>query len=63
MYYAAQNLSNVGAALGPVLCGMVLAMQPAHYIFYMLAMFVIAGGMLYLLGVSISAGVTTEVEN
>lgn len=63
MYYAAQNLSNVGAALGPVLCGIVLAMQPAHYIFYMLAMFVIAGGMLYLLGVSISAGVTTEVEN
>lgn len=63
MYYAAQNLSNVGAALGPLLCGMVLAMQPAHYIFYMLAMFVIAGGMLYLLGVSISAGVTTEVEN
>ena len=63
MYYAAQNLSNVGAALGPVLCGIVLAMQPAHYIFYMLAMFVIAGGMLYLLGVSISAAVTTEVEN
>jgi MFS family permease len=63
MYYAAQNLSNVGAALGPVLCGMVLATQPVHYIFYMLAMFVIAGGMLYLLGVSISAGVTTESEN
>ncbi|MCX2898826.1 MFS transporter [Pseudomonas mandelii] len=63
MYYAAQNLSNVGAALGPVLCGMVLATQPAHYIFYMLALFVIAGGMLYLLGVSISAGVTTQAEN
>ena len=63
MYYAAQNLSNVGAALGPVLCGMVLATQPAHYIFYMLALFVIAGGLLYLLGVSISAGVTTQAEN
>ena len=53
MYYGAQNLANVGAALGPVLCGLVLATQPAHCIFYLLALFIIAGGMLYWLGVSI----------
>ncbi|QOQ77197.1 MFS transporter [Pseudomonas poae] len=54
MYYAAQNLSNVGAALGPVLCGIVLATQPAHCIFYMLGLFIIAGGLLYGLGVALS---------
>lgn len=52
MYYGAQNLSNLGAALGPVLCGVVLATQPPHYIFYMLALFIIAGGMFYFLGAS-----------
>jgi MFS family permease len=50
MYYGAQNLSNLGAALGPVLCGVVLATQPPHYIFYMLALFIVAGGMFYILG-------------
>ena len=30
MYYAAQNLGNVGAALGPVLCGWVLALSLIH---------------------------------
>nr|AIA61580.1 putative multidrug resistance protein [Pseudomonas fluorescens] len=60
MYYAAQNLSNVGAALGPVLCGWVLATQPAHYIFYMLVLFIIGGGMLYLLGVSLSGALTAK---
>jgi dipeptide/tripeptide permease len=50
MYYGAQNLSNLGAALGPVLCGVVLATQPPHYIFYMLAIFIVAGGMFYILG-------------
>jgi predicted MFS family arabinose efflux permease len=52
MYYGAQNLSNLGAALGPVLCGIVLATQPPHYIFYMLALFIVAGGMFYFLGAS-----------
>lgn len=52
MYYGAQNLSNLGAALGPVLCGVVLASQPPHYIFYMLALFIVAGGLLYFLGAS-----------
>lgn len=50
MYYGAQNLSNLGAALGPVLCGVVLATQSPHYIFYMLALFIVAGGMFYFLG-------------
>ncbi|MGE7956182.1 MFS transporter [Pseudomonas sp. NPDC089530] len=53
MYYGAQNLSNLGAALGPVLCGMVLATQPADYIFYMLMLFIVAGGGLYFLGASL----------
>ncbi|PBJ24841.1 Multidrug resistance protein MdtH [Pseudomonas ogarae] len=50
MYYAAQNLGNLGAASGPVLCGVVLATQPPHYIFYMLALFIVAGGAFYFLG-------------
>lgn len=54
MYYAAQNLGNIGAALGPVLCGMVLATQPAQYIFYMLMLFIIAGGLFYWLGARIA---------
>ncbi|MBT2339880.1 MULTISPECIES: MFS transporter [Pseudomonas] len=54
MYYGAQNLSNLGGALGPVLCGVVLATQPAHAIFYMLGLFVMAGGALYYLGASIA---------
>jgi len=50
VYYAAQNLGNLGAASGPVLCGVVLATQPPHYIFYMLALFIVAGGVFYCLG-------------
>ncbi|MFO2462831.1 MFS transporter [Pseudomonas sp. 15FMM2] len=55
MYYGAQNLSNLGAALGPVLCGLVLASLPAHYMFYMLAMFIVGGGMFYFIGSSLQA--------
>ena len=29
------------AALGPVLCGLVLASLPAHYMFYMLGAFIV----------------------
>ncbi|OLF54495.1 MFS transporter [Pseudomonas chlororaphis] len=54
MYYGAQNLNNLGAALGPVLCGAVLATQPAQSIFYMLMLFIVAGGGLYFLGASVS---------
>ena len=60
LYYGAQNLGNLGAAMGPVLCGMVLATQPAHWMFYMLALFIIAGGMLYWLGASRSGQATSE---
>ncbi|WP_084379227.1 MFS transporter [Pseudomonas mucidolens] len=55
MYYGAQNLSNLGAALGPVLCGLVLASLPAHYMFYMLAMFIVGGGMFYFIGSSLQS--------
>ena len=61
MYYGAQNLSNLGAALGPVLCGIVLATQPPHYIFYMLALFIVAGGMFYFLGAS-NLSATTDIN-
>jgi MFS family permease len=61
MYYGAQNLSNLGAALGPVLCGVVLATQPPHYIFYMLALFIVAGGMFYILGAT-PLSATTDKE-
>ncbi|MGN8273703.1 MFS transporter [Pseudomonas sp. SMN5] len=54
VYYATQNLGNLGAASGPVLCGFVLATQPPHYIFYLLALFTIAGGGFYLLGACLS---------
>jgi MFS family permease len=60
MYYGAQNLSNLGAALGPVLCGIVLASQPAHHMFYMLVLFIVAGGLLYFLGAAIPSPATTE---
>lgn len=55
MYYAAQNLGNLGAALGPVLCGLVLATQPAHNIFVMLVLFVMVGGGFYWLGGKLAA--------
>jgi len=61
MYYGAQNLSNLGAALGPVLCGVVLATQPPYYIFYMLVLFIVAGGMFYFLGAS-NLSATTDMD-
>lgn len=60
MYYAAQNLGNLGAALGPVLCGLVLATQPAHGIFVMLVLFVLVGGGFYWLGGALAAGQKAE---
>ena len=55
MYYGAQNLSNLGAALGPVLCGLVLASQPAPFMFYMLGAFIIGGGVFYFIGARLKA--------
>ena len=60
MYYGAQNLSNLGAALGPVLCGVVLATQPPRYIFYMFALFIVAGGFFYFLGASNLSATTAK---
>ena len=60
MYYAAQNLGNLGAAMGPVLCGLVLATQPAHGIFVMLVLFVMVGGGFYWLGGAVGAGQHVE---
>jgi MFS family permease len=54
MYYGAQNLSNLGGGLGPILCGFALATQPPYFMFYMLAAFVVAGGCFYLMGASYS---------
>jgi MFS family permease len=54
MYYGAQNLSSLGGALGSVLCGFALASQPPHFMFYMLAAFIVAGGCFYLIGASFS---------
>ncbi|WP_430443691.1 MAG: MFS transporter [Pseudomonas piscis] len=50
LYYGAQNLSNLGGALGPMLCGLVLASQPPQAIFWMLGLFVVGGGLFYCLG-------------
>jgi hypothetical protein len=54
MYYGAQNLSNLGGGLGPILCGFALATQSTHFMFYMLAAFIVAGGCFYLMGASYS---------
>jgi MFS family permease len=55
MYYGAQNLSNLGAALGPVLCGLVLTSLPAPAMFYMLGAFIVGGGVFYFIGSSLKA--------
>ncbi|MEX5593148.1 MFS transporter [Pseudomonas orientalis] len=55
MYYGAQNLANLGAALGPVLCGLVLASLPAHYMFFMLGAFIVGGGVFYFIGAKLKA--------
>ncbi|KPA94017.1 MFS transporter [Pseudomonas asplenii] len=52
MYYGAQNLSALGGAMGPVLCGFALAWWAPQFMFYMLAGFIIAGGCFYLMGAS-----------
>lgn len=54
MYYAAQNLSNLGGALGPVVCGLALAWLAPAAMFYVLAAFLVVGGALYVLGGSLA---------
>jgi hypothetical protein len=38
-----------------VLCGLVLASLPAHYMFFMLGAFIVAGGVFYFIGSSLKA--------
>jgi MFS family permease len=39
MHYGAQNFSYLGSAVGPVLCGLVLASYPPQWMLYMLSNF------------------------
>ncbi|MFJ4343762.1 MFS transporter [Pseudomonas sp. NPDC089401] len=50
VYYGAQNLSNLGAALGPVLVGFALGRWWPGVVFYLLVMSVILAGVFYWLG-------------
>ena len=52
MYYGAQNLSNLGAALGPVICGFALAALAPQAMFYLLIACVVAATLFYYLGAS-----------
>lgn len=50
IYYGAQNLGNLGAALGPVLVGLVLGHTAPAAVFYVLIGSVIMAGVFYWLG-------------
>lgn len=50
VYYGAQNLSNLGAALGPVLCGFVLSLHAPQTMFHVLSLCVVAASVFYFLG-------------
>nr|WP_225776703.1 MFS transporter [Pseudomonas sp. Marseille-Q3773] len=50
VYYGAQNLSNLGAALGPVIVGFALVHLWPGAIFYLLVLSVILAGVFYWLG-------------
>jgi MFS family permease len=49
-YYGAQNLANLGSALSPILCGLVLAHAPAQAMFQMQIGLTMAGAWMYWLG-------------
>lgn len=50
VYYGAQNLSNLGAALGPVICGFALAHLVPVVTFYLLIGSVLLAALFYYLG-------------
>jgi MFS family permease len=50
VYYGAQNLCNLGAALGPMLVGFALGHWWPGSIFYLLMLSVVLAGMFYCLG-------------
>lgn len=55
MYYGAQNLSNLGAAFGPVLCGWILASLAPGWMFAMLGTCIVLGGAFYWVGTVLSS--------
>lgn len=50
IYYGAQNLSNLGGALGPVLCGAALSMYQPKAMFYLLALCLLLALCFYYMG-------------
>ncbi|UII72345.1 MFS transporter [Pseudomonas sp. HN11] len=50
VYYGAQNLSNLGAALGPVLCGVALSFYAPQAMFYVLSMCIVVASGFYFMG-------------
>ncbi|MDF0729959.1 MFS transporter [Pseudomonas entomophila] len=50
VYYGAQNLSNLGAALGPVMVGFVLGHGAPVAVFHLLVLAVLLAGLFYYLG-------------
>lgn len=50
VYYGAQNLSNLGAALGPVLCGIALSLYAPQAMFYVLSMCIVVASGFYFMG-------------
>ena len=50
VYYGAQNLSNLGAALGPVLCGMALSLYAPQAMFYVLSTCIVLASVFYFMG-------------
>lgn len=50
VYYGAQNLSNLGAALGPVLCGIALSLYAPQVMFYVLSLCIVLASFFYFMG-------------
>ncbi|NBA98033.1 MFS transporter [Pseudomonas sp. R5(2019)] len=57
VYYGAQNLSNLGAALGPVLCGAALSLYQPQAMFYLLSLCVVLALGFYYMGYKSKVGV------
>lgn len=49
-YYGAQNLANLGGALSPVLCGLLLSQAAPALMFYVLMALAVSGAGMYYLG-------------
>lgn len=50
VYYGAQNLSNLGAALGPVVCGVALSLYAPQAMFYVLSLCIVLASGFYFMG-------------